>query len=90
MIDPPRDDVPEAINKCKIAGIKVAMVTGDFEITAKAIARRVNIICDPRESADEIAWRRINQEKASRSPKSEKSEKASSSGRADLEKFNQM
>ncbi|KAJ3665432.1 hypothetical protein Zmor_000928 [Zophobas morio] len=46
MIDPPRPQVPDAIIKCKEAGIKVTMVTGDHPITAKAIARKVGIITD--------------------------------------------
>ena len=29
LVDPPRDSVPGAIDKCKAAGIKVIMVTGD-------------------------------------------------------------
>ena len=36
--DIPREEVPEAIRKCKEAGITVRMVTGDNLITAKAIA----------------------------------------------------
>ncbi|CAG0898013.1 unnamed protein product, partial [Darwinula stevensoni] len=36
MIDPPRAAVPEAVAKCRSAGIKVIMVTGDHPITAKA------------------------------------------------------
>ena len=44
LIDPPRSNVPEAISKCRTAGIKVIMVTGDHPITAKAIARSVGII----------------------------------------------
>ena len=39
MIDPPRAAVPDAVLKCRSAGIKVIMVTGDHPITAKAIAR---------------------------------------------------
>lgn len=39
IIDPPRDDVPGAINICKTAGIRVFMVTGDHPDTAEAIAR---------------------------------------------------
>merc|ERR1712168_938234 len=44
MIDPPRAAVPDAVAKCRSAGIKVIMVTGDHPITAKAIAKNVGII----------------------------------------------
>lgn len=44
MVDPARPGVEEAVEKCRLAGIKVVMVTGDHPITAKAIARNVNII----------------------------------------------
>lgn len=44
MIDPPRPGVQQAVEKCRTAGIKVIMVTGDHPITAKAIAQNVNII----------------------------------------------
>lgn len=43
MIDPPRPEVTEAIERCKRAGIKVMMVTGDHRITGEAIARQVKI-----------------------------------------------
>lgn len=42
--DVARPEVPYAIEKCKTAGIKVRMVTGDNIITAKAIAKQVGII----------------------------------------------
>jgi sodium/potassium-transporting ATPase subunit alpha len=41
IMDPPRDNVPEAIAKCHRAGVKVFMVTGDHPFTAKAIAKEV-------------------------------------------------
>jgi len=45
--DPPRPSVPMAVKKCRRAGIKVIMVTGDQPPTAAAIAHKVNIITDP-------------------------------------------
>ncbi|MEK7598532.1 MAG: cation-transporting P-type ATPase, partial [Patescibacteria group bacterium] len=44
MIDPPRRDVATAIQDCKRLGIKVIMITGDYEITARAIAKNVGLI----------------------------------------------
>lgn len=55
MIDPPRAAVPDAISKCRSAGIKVVMVTGDHPITAKAIAKSVGIISETSYTIDEIA-----------------------------------
>jgi len=57
MIDPPRAAVPDAVNKCRSAGIKVIMVTGDHPITAKAIAKSVGIISDGNETIEDIAAR---------------------------------
>nr|NP_001116982.2 sodium/potassium ATPase alpha subunit [Strongylocentrotus purpuratus] len=57
MIDPPRAAVPDAVGKCRSAGIKVIMVTGDHPITAKAIAKGVGIISEGNETRDDIAQR---------------------------------
>src|SRR4029079_7554786 len=42
--DPPRVEVPAAVHRCRDAGIKVVMVTGDHPHTALAIAREVGIV----------------------------------------------
>jgi P-type Ca2+ transporter type 2C len=44
MLDPPRPEVLSAVTKCKNAGIRVIMITGDYGLTAESIARRVGIV----------------------------------------------
>lgn len=43
MIDPPRKDVAEAVSQCRELGIDVIMITGDYEITARAIADKIKL-----------------------------------------------
>jgi len=43
MIDPPREEVSEAIKMCQTAGIRILVITGDNPKTAKAIAQQIGI-----------------------------------------------
>jgi P-type Ca2+ transporter type 2C len=63
LIDPPRPEVPQAVNDCLTAGITPVMITGDHPGTAMAIARRLGITDDDRAmlSGDELA--KISDEK---------------------------
>jgi Ca2+-transporting ATPase len=50
MADPPRESAAEAINESRSAGITPVMITGDHQLTATAIARRLGMLDDSRES----------------------------------------
>ena len=44
LYDPPRPEVAEAIERCRQGGIKVTMVTGDYGLTAEAIAQQIGLL----------------------------------------------
>lgn len=46
MMDPPRPEVEAAIAQCYRSGIKIIMITGDYGLTAEAIARKIGIVRD--------------------------------------------
>ena len=60
MHDPPRQEAKEAVAKCRAAGIRVVMITGDHPHTATAIAREIGIASD-----DDIAVAGVELEKLS-------------------------
>ena len=53
MMDPPRPEVPEAILRCRQAGVRTVMITGDHPLTALAIARQIGMA--PKDSPTEPA-----------------------------------
>ncbi len=44
MIDPPHREVPDAVAKCRRAGVRIIMITGDHPLTALAIARKIGLV----------------------------------------------
>lgn len=55
LVDPPRPEIPEVVRTLRGAGIKVYMVTGDFKLTAAAIARECSIISGPAGHVHDVA-----------------------------------
>jgi sodium/potassium-transporting ATPase subunit alpha len=54
IVDPPRPEIPEVVRTLRGAGIRVFMVTGDFKLTAAAIAADCGIITQPANKIDDV------------------------------------
>ena len=66
LLDPPRSEVPDAIQKAHIAGVRVAMLTGDHATTAVSIARQVHIMPTAAVAEHEIHTLRLAQDSLGR------------------------
>ena len=54
LADPLRPSVPNAVSECRSAGIKVAMITGDYPATARAIARQAGLDAEDLVTGEEL------------------------------------
>jgi sodium/potassium-transporting ATPase subunit alpha len=54
IVDPPRAEIPEVVRTLRRAGVKIFMVTGDFKLTAQAIAASCGIITNEKDQVDDI------------------------------------
>lgn len=62
MIDPPREEARVAVEKCKTAGIKTVMITGDHKITAIAIAKSLGILQNEEEALTGLELEKMSDE----------------------------
>ncbi len=62
MIDPPREEAKKAVEKCKHAGIKTVMITGDHKVTAVAIAKKLGILENKDEALTGLELDKISDE----------------------------
>ncbi|KAK9334223.1 HAD-like domain-containing protein [Lipomyces starkeyi] len=58
IVDPPREEIPGVISTLRKAGIRIFMVTGDFVLTAEAIARECRIISNPSDRVHNVSYLR--------------------------------
>ena len=54
LADPLREEIPQAMRECAQAGIRVVMITGDYPVTARAIARQAGLPSDELLTGDEL------------------------------------
>ena len=54
LADPLREEIPQAVRECREAGIRVVMITGDYPVTARAIARQAGLDAGSVLSGDEL------------------------------------
>jgi sodium/potassium-transporting ATPase subunit alpha len=62
MLDPPRPEISDAIEKCRTAGIRVFMITGDYHVTAESIARQVGLFTGDGQVIDGGQLQNMNEE----------------------------
>jgi sodium/potassium-transporting ATPase subunit alpha len=55
IVDPPREEIPGVVSTLRGAGIKIHMVTGDFKLTAQAIASTCGILTNPKTFVDDVS-----------------------------------
>lgn len=69
MIDPAREEAKKAVEKCKTAGIKTVMITGDHKITATAIAKKLGILEDEEEAITGLELEQMSDEELEKNVK---------------------
>ncbi|KAH9219783.1 hypothetical protein DL95DRAFT_358479 [Leptodontidium sp. 2 PMI_412] len=55
IVDPPRDEIPSVVKTLRRAGIRIFMVTGDFALTAQAIATECGIVSNPSQLVKDVS-----------------------------------